>query len=80
MIQWAIVIVLVIASAIYATWSLLPARTRLTLLDSVLGRMLPPAASATLRRRTLAELSGGCGSCAGGEQAHSAKPVTGKRP
>ncbi len=64
MIQWLIVGALVLASASYALWSLLPARARLRALDTFAGRSPQAGWAQALRRRTLAELAGGCGSCA----------------
>ena len=64
MTQWFIVAALVAGSALYALWSLLSARLRLQLLDLAGPRLAGTAALTALRRRTLAQLVGGCGSCA----------------
>ena len=64
MIQWLVVAILVLASALYALWSLMPPRARLRLLDAIAGQSPRVAWAARLRRTALAELAGGCGSCA----------------
>ncbi len=64
MIQWMIVAALVLASALYALWTLLPPRARLRLLDAVAGKSTQLGWVVALRRRAMAELAGGCGSCA----------------
>ncbi|MEJ0036853.1 MAG: hypothetical protein WDO68_12315 [Gammaproteobacteria bacterium] len=64
-VQALIVAILVIASAVLATWRLMPARAKLRVLDSV----KPADGNAVggwllrLRRGVLAELTHGCGSC-----------------
>jgi hypothetical protein len=64
-VQALIVAVIVVASAVFATWRLMPARTKLRVLDGArpsdgnpLGRWL-----LRLRKGVLAELTHGCGSC-----------------
>lgn len=75
MMQWIIVAGLVIASAIYAAWSLLPARSRLKLLDAIAGNAAPSSWLSKLRSKTVAELAGGCGSCGSNADAvHRAAP------
>ncbi len=64
-VQALIVAMLVIVSAVFAAWRLMPARTKLRVLERVkptdgnaLGRWL-----LRLRQGVLAELTHGCGSC-----------------
>ena len=64
-VQTLIVTLLVIVSAGFASWRLMPARTKLRVLDrakpsdgNALGRWL-----LRLRKDVLAELTHGCGSC-----------------
>ena len=64
-VQTLVVVILVIVSAAFAAWRLMPARTKLRVLDRVkpsdgnaLGRWL-----LRLRKGVLAELTHGCGSC-----------------
>jgi hypothetical protein len=65
-VQALVVTLVVVASAVFATWRLMPARTRLRVLDGLepsdgnaAGRYL-----LRLRKGVLAELtSGGCASC-----------------
>jgi hypothetical protein len=80
-VQGLIVAVIVAASAAFATWRLMPARTKLRVLDGVkpsegnaLGRWL-----LRLRKGVLAELTHGCGSCAHNAD-HVQKHATPKRP
>ena len=64
-VQTLVVAILVIVSVAFAAWRLMPARTKLRVLDgakpsdgNALGRWL-----LRLRRGVLAELTHGCGSC-----------------
>jgi hypothetical protein len=64
-VQVFVVTVVVVASSVLAAWRLMPARTRLRVLDGVkpsdgnaMGRWL-----LRLRKSVLAELTHGCGSC-----------------
>ena len=64
-VQTLVVAVLVIASAVFAAWRLMPAKTKLRVLDG-----LKPTTSNAIGRRllrlrsgVLAELTHGCGSC-----------------
>jgi hypothetical protein len=80
--QALIVAILVTASAAFAAWRLMPARTRLRVLDGVrpsggnaVGRWL-----LRLRKGVLAELtSGGCASCSQAAD-HVQKHAAPKRP
>ena len=65
MVQTAIVAVLVAASAVFAAWRLMPARTRLRLLDKVVKPNTGHATGwlARLRRKAAEELAHGCGAC-----------------
>jgi hypothetical protein len=65
LVQALIVALIVIAAAAFAAWRLMPARTKLRLLEGVkpsdgnaVGRWL-----LRLRQGVLAELTHGCGSC-----------------
>jgi hypothetical protein len=65
LVQTLIVALIVIAAAAFAAWRLMPARTKLRLLEgakpsdgNAVGRWL-----LRLRRGVLAELTHGCGSC-----------------
>ena len=64
-VQTLVVAVLVLASAVYAAWRLMPARTRLRLLEgarpkqtNVAGRWL-----LRLRKNVVEELAHGCNAC-----------------
>ena len=64
-VQTLVVAVLVIASAVFAAWRVMPAKTKLRVLDG-----LKPTTSNAIGRRllrlrsgVLAELTHGCGSC-----------------
>lgn len=64
-VQVLIVTIIVVASAVFAAWRLVPARTRLRVLDAIkptagnaIGRWL-----LRRRRRVLDELTHGCGAC-----------------
>jgi hypothetical protein len=64
-VQALIVAIIVVASASYAAWRLMPARTRLRMLDAIkpsegnaMGRWL-----LNLRKGVLNELTHGCGAC-----------------
>ena len=79
--QTLIVAILVMASAVYATWRLMPARTKLRILDGVgpsdgnaVGRWL-----LRLRKGVLAELTHGCASCSQASD-HVQKHAAPKRP
>jgi hypothetical protein len=65
MLQTLLVAALVLASSVFAAWRLMPARTKLRVLDSLkpantnaLGRWL-----SRLRAGVVNELAHGCGSC-----------------
>ena len=80
-VQTLIVTVLVVASAVFAAWRLMPARTKLRVLDSVkptdgnaMGRWL-----LRLRGGVMAELTHGCGSCSQASD-HVHKHAAPKRP
>jgi hypothetical protein len=81
-VQALIVAIIVVASASYAAWRLMPARRRLRVIDgispssgNVLGRWL-----LRLRKGVLAELtSGGCASCSQAAN-HVQKHAAPKRP
>lgn len=66
--QTLVVAIVVAASSLYAAWRLTPARTRYRLLSTLnpdtrspIGRWL-----AGLKNKAAAELTHGCGACAGG--------------
>jgi hypothetical protein len=65
LIQTLVVTVLVIASTIFASWRLMPARTKLRVLDSLKPTTGNAAGRWLLRLRSgvLAELTHGCGTC-----------------
>ena len=80
-VQTLVVAVLVIASAAFAAWRLMPARTKLRVLDGLkpttgnaMGRWL-----LRLRSGVLAELTHGCGSCSQASN-HVQKHAAPKRP
>ena len=80
-VQALLVAILVIASAAFAAWRLMPARTKLRVLDGVnpsdgnaAGRWL-----LRLRKGVLAELTHGCGSCSQASN-HVQKHAAPKRP
>ena len=80
-VQALFVAILVIASAAFAAWRLMPARTKLRVLDGVkpsdgnaVGRWL-----LRLRKGVLAELTHGCGSCSQASN-HVQKHAAPKRP
>ena len=81
-VQTLIVAILVAASAVFAAWRLMPARTRLRVLDGIkpsegnaVGRWLM-----RLRKKVLADLtSGGCASCSQAAN-HVQKHTAPKRP
>lgn len=80
-VQALIVAIIVIASAVYAAWRLMPARTRLRVLDVIkpsdgnaVGRWL-----LNLRKGVLNELTHGCGACSQASN-HVQKHATPKRP
>ncbi len=62
----------VAASALYATWAILGHAARLRLLDLLEHGLGTNKITARLKSKTLAALSGGCGSCAA-NSADSAK-------
>jgi len=79
-VQALIVAIIVVASAVYAAWRLMPARTRLRVLDAInpskgnaLGRWL-----LNLRQGVLNELTHGCGACSQAPN-HVQKHATPKR-
>jgi hypothetical protein len=78
--QTLVVTILVVASAVFAAWRLMPARTKLRVLDRVkptdrnaMGRWL-----LRLRGGVMAELTHGCGSCSQASD-HVQKHATPKR-
>ena len=80
-VQALFVAILVIVSAAFAAWRLMPARTKLRVLDGVkpsdgnaVGRWL-----LRLRKGVLAELTHGCGSCSQASN-HVQKHAAPKRP
>ena len=80
-VQALIVAIIVVASAVYAAWRLMPARTRLRVLDAIrpsdgnaMGRWL-----LNLRKGLLNELTHGCGACSQASN-HAQKHATPKRP
>ena len=82
-VQALLVAILVIASAAFAAWRLMPARTKLRVLDGVkpsdgnaVGRWL---LLLRLRKGVLAELTHGCGSCSQASN-HVQKHAAPKRP
>lgn len=78
-----LVALIVLACAVFSLWRLLSAPLRLRVLDWLpagLGRSESGWAG-RLRRKALAELSGGCGACARGSSAlTSAAPHANRRP
>jgi hypothetical protein len=81
LVQTLIVALIVIAAAAFTAWRLMPARTKLRLLEGVkpsegnaVGRWL-----LRLRRGVLAELTHGCGSCSHASD-HVQKHAAPKRP
>ena len=80
-VQALIVAIIVLAAAGFATWRLMPARTKLRVLDgakpsdgNAVGRWL-----LRLRKGVLAELTHGCGSCSQASN-HVQKHAAPKRP
>ena len=77
MLQWLLVFPMVLASALYAIWALLSPARRLSLLDATAGSLgahtLLKTPHASLRRRAIAQLAGGCGSCAANTVVNTAK-------
>ena len=80
-VQTLIVAIIVIVSAAFAAWRLMPARTKLRVLEGVnpsdsnaVGRWL-----LGLRKGVLAELTHGCGSCSQASD-HVQKHAAPKRP
>jgi len=77
-----IVALIVIACAVFSVWRLLSARLRLRLIDA-LPRSLGAAERGwrgRIRQKTLASLSGGCGTCAKAPRvvnppAHASQPA-----
>ena len=81
LVQTLVVVILVITSAVFAAWRLMPARTKLRVLDgakptdgNALGRWL-----LRLRKGVLGELTHGCGSCSQASD-HVQKHAAPKRP
>ena len=62
--QQILVAVLVLACALYSTWRLLGARTRLTLLEALARRPGFAGARWLARWRARAAMAPGCGGCA----------------
>ena len=76
MLQTAIAIVLVVACAVYAAWTLLPAAARRGIARALLKRRLPEFAATFLRRH--AEAASGCGCDGCDRNVASPPPATGK--
>jgi hypothetical protein len=63
-VQWALVAVIVAASASYAAWTLMPAALRRALAAATLRLPLPRALAARMRRHAEGSADGGCSGCA----------------
>jgi hypothetical protein len=65
LLQWCVVIVLVVASAVYSVWRLLGVRQRLWLLDQLLpiARLARVGWPARLKATLQVQALKGCGSC-----------------
>ena len=61
--QWAVVAVVVVVSAISAAWTLMPASLRHVLAAALLRLPLPRAIAARLRRQVATAPSCGCSGC-----------------
>ena len=63
--EYAVVALIVLTCAAFSAWRLLSLRLRLRLLEilSVVPRAAGGALVASLRRRTLANVGGGCSAC-----------------
>jgi hypothetical protein len=61
--QWAIVAVVVLASAIYAAWTLMPASLRRALATAALKLPLPAVVAARMRAHAANASSCGCSGC-----------------
>ena len=77
MVQAAFVTVIVLASAVYATWSLLPAAARRSIALTLLKQPLPAFAARFMRRH--ADAASGCG-CDGCDRNVATPPPTGTPP
>jgi hypothetical protein len=77
MVQTVLVVVMVVASTAYATWTLLPAAARRAIATALLKRPLPPFAARFLRRH--AEAASGCG-CDGCDRNVAASAPPRERP
>jgi hypothetical protein len=61
--QWAIVAIVVLASALYAAWTLMPASLRRALAAATLKLPLPTAIAARMRAQAANASSCGCSGC-----------------
>jgi hypothetical protein len=61
--QWTVVAVVVVVSAISAAWTLMPAALRRVLAAALLRLPLPRAVAARLRRQLATASSRGCSGC-----------------
>jgi hypothetical protein len=61
--QWAIVVVVVLASTVYAAWTLMPASLRRALATAALKLPLPAVAAARMRAHAANVSSCGCTGC-----------------
>ena len=61
--QWAIVAAVVLASAVYAAWTLMPATLRRTLAAAALKLPLPNLVAARMRAELASSSSCGCRGC-----------------
>ena len=78
MTQTVIAVVLVVACAVYATWTLLPAAARRAVALALLERRLPEFAARFFRRHAAAASGCGCDGC--DRNVASPPPATGKPP
>jgi hypothetical protein len=62
--QWAIVAVVVLASAVYTAWTLMPASLRRALATAALRLPLPAVVAARMRSYATNASSSGCSGCA----------------
>ena len=81
--QWLVVALVVAASAMYATWTLLPASLRRVLAGAALRLPLPPPVAARMRAVATRAASCGCSGCdrnplprADADAAPAARPIT----
>ena len=77
MVQTLVALVLVVACAAYATWTLLPARGRRGIAKALLKRPLPGPLARFFGRHATATTGSGCGSC---EHNPAAAPQAGQPP